>query len=111
VTHDEWFLIAGMAAVTFAVRYPVLALVGRVKLSQTVACALKYIPPAVLAAIVAPAALVQEGRVSASYMNDFLVASIFSSLIAWWTGNLLITIVAGMSFLLIYRWLLLPLLG
>lgn len=43
--NSEWLMIIGMALVTFAVRYPLLVLVGRIKLSPTVVRALRYVPP------------------------------------------------------------------
>ena len=49
---NEFLLVAGMAAVTFAVRWPVLTVVGRIPLPQPVLDALKFIPPAVLTAII-----------------------------------------------------------
>src|SRR5207302_6158295 len=52
---NEVLLIAGMALVTLAIRYPLLALVGKVSLPEPVLRALKYVPPAVLTAIIVPA--------------------------------------------------------
>jgi branched-subunit amino acid transport protein len=51
---SEFLLISGMAIVTFAIRYPVLALSGRFKLSEQFLQVLGYVPPAVLTAIVVP---------------------------------------------------------
>ena len=45
-------MVAGMAAVTFGVRYPVLALLSRSKLPDVVLQALQFVPAAVLSAIV-----------------------------------------------------------
>ncbi|OUC05855.1 hypothetical protein RY27_24685, partial [Litorilinea aerophila] len=50
----EWWLIGGMALVTFSARYVPLALAGRVTLPAVGLRLLRYIPPAVLAAIIAP---------------------------------------------------------
>ena len=44
--------IAGMALVTFMIRYPVLAFLGKIPLPEPLFRALKYVPPAVLTAIV-----------------------------------------------------------
>ena len=58
----EMLLVAGMFLVTFGVRYPVLALVSRVTLPPAVLGALKFIPPAVLTAIIVPAVLQPQGQ-------------------------------------------------
>ncbi len=49
---DEVLLILGMGIVTFGVRYPLLALVGRLDMPVPLVRALRYAPPAILAAII-----------------------------------------------------------
>ena len=97
MTTFEMWVIAGMVVVTFGVRYPVLALVSRVELPPLVKDALKFIPPAVLAAIIMPAVVMPTGTVDLSWGNAYLLAGIASALIAWKSRNLLLTIVAGMT--------------
>jgi branched-subunit amino acid transport protein len=105
MTPAEMWMIAGMMLVTFGVRYPVLLLVSRTTLPARVLEALKFIPTAVLTAIVVPAVLMPAGALEVSLANAYLVAGVVSALIAWRTRNLLLTIVAGMSFFLLWRWL------
>jgi branched-subunit amino acid transport protein len=105
MTPSEMWMIAGMTLVTFGVRYPVLLLVSRTTLPRRVLEALKYIPTAVLTAIVVPAVLMPAGELEVSLANAYLVAGVVSALIAWRTRNLLLTIVAGMTFFLLWRWL------
>lgn len=101
----EILMIAGMTAVTFGVRYPVLALVSRVSLPPVVMDALKFIPIAVLTAIIVPAVIMPTGTLDVSYTNAYLVAAVASALLAWRTKNLLLTIVMGMLIFLGWRWL------
>ena len=83
---SEFVMILGMAAVTFAVRYPVLVLVGKIPLPDRVFRAMRYVPPAVLAAIIVPAVLFPNGEsIDISLTNSYLVAGIVSALIAWRT--------------------------
>jgi branched-subunit amino acid transport protein len=100
---NEWLLIAGMAAVTFLVRYPVLVLVGKIPLPGPVFRALRYVPPAVLAAIILPAVVMPEGTADLSPSNAYLAAGIASALVAWRSKNLLLTIVVGMAVVLGWR--------
>jgi branched-subunit amino acid transport protein len=92
-----------MAFVTILVRYPVLALVGKIPLPDRVFRALRYVPPAVLTAIIVPAMVMPTGTVDFSPTNSFLVAGIVSAVIAWRTKNLLLTIVLGMALFLLLR--------
>lgn len=100
---NEIILVTGMAAVTFLIRWPPLVLASRVALSQPVVDALKFIPPAVLAAIVVPAMLTPNGTLDVHPGNAYLVAGVVSGLLAWRTRNLLATILFGMIFFLIWR--------
>jgi branched-subunit amino acid transport protein len=103
---NEALLIIGMALVTFGVRYPVLALLGKVSLPVPVFRALKYVPPAVLAAIILPSWVLPEGTLDLRLTNDYLIAGVITALVAWRTRSVLLTIVLGMLALWGWRWLL-----
>lgn len=92
-----------MAFVTILVRYPVLALVSKIPLPDRVFRALRYVPPAVLAAIIVPAMVMPGGSIDISPTNSYLIAGILSMVIAWRTKNLLLTIVLGMAIFLLLR--------
>lgn len=95
---NEFLLIGGMAIVTFLIRYPVLAMSGRIKLSPQFLQVLGYVPPAVLTAIVVPAVLMPEGnQILLSYMNARLVGAIAAIAVGFWRRNLLLTIGVGMA--------------
>jgi branched-subunit amino acid transport protein len=106
MTTQEFWIILGMVVVTFGVRYPVLALVGRTELPPSLLDALKFIPPAVLTAIIVPAVLMPQGAIALTYTNAYLVAGLAAALIAWRSGNLLLTIGLGMGIFWLWRLLL-----
>lgn len=93
----EVWLIAGMAAVTFGVRYPVLALLGRIELPEALKRALRYVPVAVLCALSAPMILLPNGEWFLSPFNPAVGGAIVAAVVAWRTRHLLLTIVAGMT--------------
>jgi branched-subunit amino acid transport protein len=102
---NEPLLIAGMALVTFAARYPLLVLLGKMSLPQPVLRALKYVPPAVLTAIITPSVIFpRTSQPEFTLSNEYLVAAIVASLVAWRSRNVLLTIVIGMLTLLAWRW-------
>ena len=104
MTGGELLLIAGMALVTFMVRYPVLALVGRLPLPEGLFRTLRYVPPAVLAAIIIPAiTLDARGALSLHAGNPYLLAGILTFVTAWLSRSTLLTIVIGMAALLILK--------
>ena len=103
LTLNEVILIIGMMIVTFGVRYPVLALVGKMELPPAIIRALRYVPPAVLTAIIFPAVLIQDSQLAIRVDNAYLIAAIVSIVVSWRTKNLLWTILIGMAVFLAWR--------
>lgn len=99
-------LITGMFLVTFAVRYILFPLSGRLRFSSGLQRTLNHVPPAVLAAIIVPAAVMPDGRTLQLAANPYLLGAMFTALIGWYSRNLLITIVGGMMVFAICRWVL-----
>jgi branched-subunit amino acid transport protein len=107
MTRSEVVMIAGMALATFLIRYPVLWLVGRYRLPDSWLRALRFVPPAVLSALVTPALLFPTGTTFVSPIaNPYLVAGITAAVVAWKQRSLLLTLAVGMSVFWIWRWLL-----
>ncbi|MBW4437274.1 MAG: AzlD domain-containing protein [Pleurocapsa minor GSE-CHR-MK-17-07R] len=101
---NEFLLVLGMAVVTFAVRYPVMVLVSRMPLPQPLFNALKYVPAAVLSAIIVPAVVMPDGAIDLSpASNAFFIAAVVCVIVAWRTKNLLLTIILGMAAMLLTR--------
>ena len=98
-------ILFGMAAATFVSRYPMLYFAGRREIPERLKLALDYIPPAVLISIAVPAVLVQDGEIAISLQNEYLAASIVTSLVAWRSKHMLLSIAAGM--LALWGWRLL----
>jgi branched-subunit amino acid transport protein len=100
---NELALIAGMSLVTILIRYPVLSIVSKVDMPEGLFRALKYVPPAVLSAIIFPALFIQDGRFNIQFSNAPLYAGLAAIAIAWRSRNLLLTIIGGMTTLLVWR--------
>ncbi|NPV68931.1 MAG: AzlD domain-containing protein [Anaerolineae bacterium] len=93
---EDWLIILGMVAVTYSARLSVIALLGQRPLPELIARALRYVPPAALAAIVFPALLLPDGALDISPGNLRLLAGLAAALIAWRTHRTLLAIGAGM---------------
>jgi branched chain amino acid efflux pump len=101
------YLITGMFFVTFSIRYGLLPLSGRIRFSPGVQRALSYVPPAVLTAIIVPMALIPDGQtLQVSIANPYLVGTVFTVLIGWFSKNLMVTIVSGMAVFGMCQWVL-----
>ena len=101
---NEVLLVGGMAAVTFLIRYPALALVGKLDLPKPIFEALGYVPGAVLAAFIVPDLLMPDGKsIQIDVHNSQLLAGTLAALVMWRSKSLLVTIVVGMGAYLLLR--------
>lgn len=97
------FLLGGL--LTFGMRFLFIYLLGRFEVPETMRRALRFVPPAVLSAIVVPELLIRSGHIDFSLTNTRLLAGIVAVLVAWKTKNTLLTIVGGMLTLLLFEFL------
>jgi branched-subunit amino acid transport protein len=82
-----------MGLVTYLTRFAMIAALGR-EMPPRLRRWLRYVPPAVLAALVAPAALAPQGRVEIGLP---VWATLVGAYVAWRTRSVLWTIVSGMA--------------
>ena len=92
-----WLTILAMGAVTFALRLSLIGLIGRTEIPALLRRTLRFVPPAVLSAIIFPAVLQPNGALELSTHNLRLFAALAAALVAWRTKNVLLTIAAGMA--------------
>jgi len=92
-----WLTIVAMGVVTFLTRLSFILAWGKFEMPPIVRRSLRYVPPAVLSAIILPELLRPSGApIDFSFGNVRWIAGIVAALVAWRTRNALITIVAGM---------------
>lgn len=101
----EFYLILGMMVVTFGVRYPVLALLGKFTMPKQVIKALSFVPVTVLTAIIVPEMLMGDGIIDIGTANPALFAGLVAVLVSWKTKNLTWTILAGMGTFYLWRFI------
>lgn len=102
---DTLFLVAGMAVVTYLIRYSLLPLSGRIRFSGSLRRALGYVPPAVLTAMIAPAVLQPDGQgLQVGWTNAYLIGAVFTAAVGMLSKNLLLTIVGGMGAFTLWQW-------
>lgn len=97
------FLLGGL--LTFGMRFIFIYLLGRFEVPATMRRALRFVPPAVLSAIVVPELMMHSGQIDISWMNFRLLAGIVAVLVAWRTKNTLLTILGGMAVLLLLEFI------
>jgi branched-subunit amino acid transport protein len=102
---NEVILILGMFTITFGIRFVMFAFAGKVNFPNWLAKSLKFVPPAVLTAIIIPSVFMPSGFIDISLTNNYLIAALFAFVIALVTKNLLKTIGLGMIFFLFLQYI------
>lgn len=107
-TGTLWLIVLAGGIGTYAIRVSFIALFGRLDdVPDGVERALRFVPAAVLSALVVPQLVYADGSLALSPDNLRLFAGAVAVAVAWYTENLLATIGAGMGAL----WLLSYLVG
>ena len=96
-TPTLWLTIAGVAGVTFALRISFIVLLGRIEIPPFLERALRFVPAAVLTAVVIPLLFYANGSLELSLGNERLVAGVAAALICWRTRSVPLTLVGGMA--------------
>ncbi len=98
-----WIVVVLAGIATFSMRFSFIALFGIVSVPPLLERALRYVAPAVLAALTVPA-IMAPGRML-DVTNPFIPAAIIGGLAAWFTKSIGAAIVVGLPALWLILWL------
>jgi len=101
-----WLVILIAGLVTFATRLSFILLLDRIQVPDWFRRSLRFVPVAVLSAIIVPGLASPNGSLFLSWRNPQLLAGAVAILVAWRTKNVVLTIIAGLVALLIFQVLL-----
>jgi branched-subunit amino acid transport protein len=101
-----WLLILIAGLLTFGTRLSLILMLHKIKVPGWFMRSLRFVPMAVLSAIIFPQLTTRNSVLDISWHNPQLFAGAIAILIAWRTRNVLLTILAGMAALLIFQALL-----
>jgi len=90
-------LLSAIAVGTFLLRFSFIFLYGRISLPQWLHRSMRFVPAAVLSALIFPALVIRNGALFLSPDNHRLVAGLLALAVAWKTKNLLATTVVGLG--------------
>ena len=102
--NSFWITMLIVGLLTFGIRLSFIVILDRWQPPKLVERALRFVPVAVLSAIIAPELVLVGGTLDISLGNLRLLAGIVATLVAWYTKNIVWTILAGMSILLILQY-------
>ena len=103
---DWWIVIVAVGLLNYLSRLSFIAVFAKVEMPPLVARALRFVPAAMLMAIVVPAVVfASPGSLAFSYTNPKVVAALVAALVAWRTRSAVATMTLGMVTLWIVQWL------
>lgn len=98
-----WLSIIIIGLLTLGIRLSFMLFMGKMRIVPMVQQALRFVPVAVLSALIAPALFLPGDVLNLSLGNIRLIAGIIAIFVAWRTKNVLLTILIGMACLLILQ--------
>lgn len=101
-----WLTIGLAGLLTFLTRLSFIYLLGRVRMPDWFMAALRYVPVAVLSAIIVPETVTWQGAPDLSWRNPQIWAALAAILVALRVKSVLLIIGVGMAVLLLAQWLL-----
>jgi len=101
-----WVVMLIGGGLTFLTRLSFIALLHRLNVPNWFRRGLRFVPVAVLSAIILPELTNPNGTLFLSWRNPQLLAGGVAILVAWRTRNVILTILAGMAALLVFQFLL-----
>jgi len=99
-----WLVIVGVGLVTFLTRASFIVFANPHKFPHAFRVALVFVPPAVLAAIVAPGLFIPDGTLDFTFANPRWIAGLAALAVAARTRNAVATLAVGMATLWLLQW-------
>lgn len=97
------YLVLAMGFVTYLLRMLPATLLSKKKIPKLFVKFLKFIPAAVLSALLFQGVFIYGGRLNISFYNPLLVAAIIAFPIAYKTKNMFATVLVGMGIVMLFN--------
>ena len=102
---EIFFIIMGMAAVTFFTRFASAVLFRQTGVPTWFERWMKHVPTGILTALIMPALLLPKGYLDISIHNHYLLAGIVATVAMYLFRNAIVTMSLGLVAMLSLRWL------
>lgn len=100
-----WLMLLVIGAITYAIRLSCIGLLGQREMPALLLKTLRFVPIAVLPAIILPQLFLRNNTLVLSLQNPRWIAGMLAGVVAWRTRNVLLTIAVGMVALWVLQFL------
>src|SRR6202008_4118781 len=91
-----WLIIICTGVITYTMRLSFIMFFGNREIPPRLLHILRFVPMAVLSAIILPQLVLPASTIDLSLQNPRWIAGGFAAIVAWRTRNVLLTIAVGM---------------
>lgn len=98
-------MLLAMLFVTYIPRVLPLLILSRMEVPDIIIRWLRFIPVAILSALLTPGLLMLDGELMFNFSNIFLLAAVPTFIVAYYKKNIFITVIIGMLAVMILRYL------
>ncbi len=102
-----WWIIVGGGIITYSIRLSFILALERLRIPDWFSRGLRYVPPAVLSAIIVPELANWNGKMTLSWNNPQIIAGVVAILVAWRTRSVVLTLAVGLVCFLALNYLIL----
>jgi len=100
-----WMVFIAGGLLTYLARLSFIALLGRREVPSLMQRGLRFVPPAILSAIIFQELFIRSGQIDISFGNLRLMAGVIAGIVAWRIRQPLVVIVVGMAVLVLLTFL------
>lgn len=101
---EIFFIIMGMAAVTFFTRFASAIFFRKTGVPVWFERWMRHVPTGILTALIVPALLLPKGYLDISMQNHYLLAGMVAILVAYRYKSIIVTMGFGLATMLSMRW-------
>ena len=101
-----WGILVCAGAGTFLTRISFIHLFRNKQMPAVLSKLLRFVPPAVLSALILPVILVQDGQIDLSFENGQICGAVVAAVTAVFSKNTIMIIGTGMTYLWLHQWIL-----
>lgn len=92
-----WLTVIVIGVITYALRLSLIGALGRITLPPVLVRGLRFVPPAVLTAIIVPELVLPGGQLDLAPTNVRMLAGVLAAVVAWRSRNVFVTVAVGMT--------------
>lgn len=92
-----WVILIAGGLITFGIRLFFILAHGRLSMPGWFQHALRFVPAAVLTAVLMPELITWNNKIDLTWQNPQILAGIVATLVAWRTRNVVLTLLSGLA--------------